>query len=61
MPRKANADFGDLSASPVVSFPVLTSGIVLFLTHELAHHSLRIDLPHAVAQSIFRLYSTPTI
>ena len=61
IPRKANADFGGLSASPVVSFHVFTGGIVLFLAHELVRHSSRINLPHAVAQFLFPLYSTPTI
>lgn len=61
IPRKTNAHFSGLSASPAVSFPVFTGGIVLFLAHELARHSLRISLPHAVAQFLFPLYSTPTI
>ena len=59
--REANAGFGNLSASPVISFPFFTGGIVLFLAHELARHSLRINLPHIVAQFLFPLYSTPTI
>ena len=54
MPRKVNADFGDLS-TPVIRFPVLTGRI------ELVRHPLRINLPHAVAQFLFPLYSTPTI
>lgn len=64
IPRKANADFGGLSASPVVSFHVFTGGIVLFLAHELVRHSSRINLPHAFSHSTqhqpsVRIFSAP--
>ena len=67
IPRKANADFGGLSASPVVSFHVFTGGIVLFLAHELARHSLRISptpLPNSFSHSTqhqpsVRIFSAP--